>query len=177
MSYVTQAASIGDTSLYLDNVGDFAEGAGVAYIAAEAVGKTIRVAYTGRDFTQKKLTGCTITEAIPAGRQAWYQSFQTLPLTYTVFDNKIWFDKVIPDVLKGRVIYVDYYTTIVRLKDLTDEVPEKWRTAYKHFLRFANKRRLDDSIGKDDADYQRFDKALRTIIGNNNNGQSIRIRN
>lgn len=177
VAYVNGDQLAGQTELSITNAGDFGRNGGTAYVATDGTGTTIRISYTGVNMVDNKLTGCILPVDINNGRQVWAMPFQTFPLSYTVFHGRIWFEKVIPDSLQGRVLYIDFYEKLTPITSLTDSLPEHFRSLYQHFLRFALKRRLDDNIGQTDSDYVRFDKAIKMVMSNSNNGQEIRIIN
>ncbi len=59
---------------------------------------------------------------------------------------------------------------------LTDEIPEHYRDLYIDYLKFAIKRRRDDSIGlNDDSNGKSFIQGLSIINGNPGTGQIIRV--
>ena len=122
----------------------------------------------------------TLYDAFPAGTQIWAWNISTLPMFFTVADQIIngvqtyraYFDRPIPSILHGKNLYMDFYKSLVDITYLSDVLPESWRWVYVDYLRFAVKRRRDDSIGEDDEDYIRFVHGLQTIFGNPYTGQS-----
>ena len=171
------AANTGATSLYMVNTGDFPS-AGAIQMQAENFNQSIlTVSYTGNDVQNNILTGCTgITRPISVGSQGWAYQTQAYPINYTVFNNSIYFDSVVPIIMNGKNLYIDYYKALVDIVSINDIIPEHYRDIYKDYLRFAIKRRRDNSIGEDDPDYQRFQHAGTAQFANSYLGQMIRIQ-
>lgn len=131
-----------------------------------------------------------VIRAIPAGYQIWAYQTQAYPLSYTIFKDynstgltgvssglpRLWLDSVVPLQLHGLNIYIDYYTAYADIQYLSDTIPEHYRDIYKNYLRFAIKRRRDDTIGMNDVDYQRFLAASTAQFANVYLGQTIRIK-
>lgn len=123
----------------------------------------------------------TLYDAIPAGTQVW--SFQTnaLPVRYTVFKstvngetkNRLWFEAPIPTTMQGRLIYLDYYKALEDVRSMSDVLEEPFRDCYADYVRYAMKRRRDDTIGENDVDLQKFLKGAASVLGNNFTGQQI----
>lgn len=175
---VTSGATLsGATSLILSTTGDFAA-TGTVYIATESPTQSIlTVTYTGNNLATNTLTGCTgITRDITNGTQVAAYPTNTFPYTFTVYDGKLWFNSFIPVSLQGRNLYIDYYKKIEDIVFLADVIPEHFRDIYKDYLKFAIKRRRDDSIGEDDQDYIKFKNAIANVLGNPYTGQSIIIK-
>lgn len=166
----------GATSLVLASTGDL-PASGTVYIATELPTQSIlTVTYTTNNLLTNTLSGCVgITRNIASGTQVCANPAATYPYTYTVFDGKLWFNSFIPTSLQGKNLYIDYYKKIVDIVFLTDVLPEHFRDIYKDYLKFAIKRRRDDSIGEDDQDYIKFKNGIATILGNPYTGQSIII--
>jgi hypothetical protein len=177
-SVTVGSTTSGATSIVLSSTGDF-PATGTIMIATELPTQTIMsVAYTGNNLLTNTLTGCTgITRTIATGTQAWAYSTFSVPYFFTVFDDqsgnhKLWFDRPIPQGLQGKNLYLDYYKQIQDLTFLSDVIPEHYRDVYKDYLKFAIKRRRDDSIGEDDQDYIKFMNGLSVIMGNPYTGQT-----
>jgi len=117
----------------------------------------------------------TVLKTIPANTQAWAYPINAMPLYYTVWNGAIYFDRPIPPAMQGRNCYIDYYKKMVDIESLDETIPEHFRDIYKHFLRFAIKRRRDDGIGEEDPDYKRFIHAASSVFGNKYGGQNVRI--
>lgn len=172
-SFTNGATISGATSLTLDSTGDFPSN-GTVFIATENSAQSILIVnYTGNNLLTNTLTGCTgITRNVSSGVQIMNYSTFAYPYFYTVFDNKIWFDRAIPTSLQGKNCYIDYYKAITPIVFLNDEIPEHYRSVYADYLKFAVKRRRDDSLGENDEDYKRFKNGLATILGNPWTGQT-----
>jgi hypothetical protein len=168
----------GATSIVLSSTGDF-PAAGTLMIATELPTQSIlSVTYTANNLITNTLSGCSgITRNIAAGTQVWAYSTFAVPYFFTVFDDqsgnhKLWFDRPIPAGLQGKNLYIDYYKKITDMVFMSDVIPEHYRDVYKDYLKFAIKRRRDDSIGADDQDYKNFMAGLANILGNPYTGQS-----
>lgn len=168
----------GATSLVLSSTGDFPT-TGTVLIATELPTQSIMsVTFSGNNLLTNTLTGCSgISRNIAAGTQVWAYSTFAVPYFFTVFDDqsgvsKLWFDRPIPAGLQGKNLYIDYYKQIEDITFMSDVIPEHYRDVYKDYLKFAIKRRRDDSIGEDDEDYKKFMRGLTTIFGNPYTGQT-----
>jgi len=175
---LTTGVSIGATSLVVTNSGDFPS-EGVVMVATDDPTQLIMtVTYTGNNLLTNTLTGCTgVARAIPANTQIWAYSTFSVPYFFTVFEDnlgvpKLWFDRPIPNGLQGKNLYIDYYKKIEDIVFLSDTIPEHYRDIYKDYLKFAIKRRRDDSLGEDDQDYKKFMRGIANILGNPYTGQT-----
>lgn len=169
---------LGATSLVLTNSGDF-PAQGVVMIATDDPTQLIiSVTYTGNNLLTNTLTGVTgVSRAIPSGTQVWAYSTFSVPYFFTVFEDnlgvpKLWFDRPIPNGLQGKNLYIDYYKKIEDIVFLADVIPEHYRDVYKEYLKFAIKRRRDDSLGEDDENYKMFMRGIANILGNPYTGQT-----
>jgi len=179
MGGLTSAAALtGATSLTLNSVGDFPDSSsGVAYVATTDYDEEImEIAYTGIDKTTNQLTGVTgITRDIPSGTRVWSRPTISQPIYYTVYDDKLYFDRIIPDSMQGYNLYVDYYKKIGEVTSLSQELPEHYREIYKWYLRYAIKYRKDTSIGSDDPDLKKFESLVQALYNNLYTGQTTTI--
>jgi len=176
--YSTVDASIGAATLDLDSAGDFwTTNGGVAYVATTAYNQTImQIAYTGVNQATNQLTGVTgITRAIPAGTRVWSNPSIAQPAFYTVYEGKLFFDRIIPDSMQGNNCYLDYYKLLEEVTDLYQELPEYYRENYKFYLRYAIKYRKDITLPDDDADLKKFDDLLDALFENLYTGQQTII--
>jgi len=167
--YSTVLANIGATTVSLDSAGDFPNTAGgVAYVATTDFTQTImQIAYTAVDLTNNQLTGVTgITRSIPVGTRVWSRPTISQPIYYTVFENRMFFDRIIPDSMQGENVYIDYYKVIGEITDLTQILPENYREMYKFYLRYAIKYRKDISLGSDDPDLKKFEELVQALFNN-----------
>lgn len=174
----TAAALIGAVSLTLDSVGDFPNSSsGVAYIATTAYTQTIeQIAYTSVDFSTNQLLGVTgITRNIPSGTRVWSRPTVAQPIYYTVFDDKLFFDRIIPDSMQGTNLYIDYYKKYDEVVNLSQELPEHYREIYKWYLRYAIKYRKDNSVDSSDPDLKKFETLVQALFSNLYTGQSSTI--
>lgn len=175
----TSAAALsGAVSITLDSVGDFPDStSGVAYVATTAYSQTIdEIAYTSIDLTTNQLLGVTgLSRNIPSGTRVWSNPTVSQPIYYTVFDDKLYFDRVIPDSMQGQNLYIDYYKKIDEVESLSQELPEHYREIYKFYLRYAIKYRKDISLGSDDPDLKKFESLVQALFNNIYTGQTTTI--
>jgi hypothetical protein len=169
---------IGAGTVQLENTGDFwSTAGGVAFVATTAFDQTImEIQYTGRDLITNQLTGVTgITRAIPAGTRVWSNPTVAQPIYYTVFDNKLVFDRIMPDSMQGNNCYIDYYKKILEVTDLSQQLEENYRETYKWYLRYAIKYRKDIALGSDDPDLKKFEGLVDALFSNLYSGQDTII--
>jgi hypothetical protein len=174
----TANALAGAVSLTLNSVGDFPDSAGgVAYVATTAFTETIeQIAYTSVDFANNQLLGVTgLTRNIPAGTRVWSRPTVAQPIYYTVFDDKLFFDRIIPDSMQGTNLYIDYYKKYDEVTRLTQVLPEHYREIYKWYLRYAIKYRKDILLGSDDPDLKKFESLVQALFNNLYTGQDSTI--
>lgn len=178
-SEATEVAAIAATTLTLESVGDFpvASATGVAQVATSAFDQTImEIEYTGVDFVTNQLTGVTgITREIPVGTQIWVTPTIAQPMMYTVYDDKIVFDRIIPDSMQAKNLYIDYYKKETVVSNLYQELPEPYREIYKWYLRYAIKYRKDITLAQSDPDYKKFEELVQSLFDNLYTGQSTTI--
>ena len=175
-STTSSAVTSGTINLPLATTGDMPT-SGTVFIATEDPTQSIlTVSYTGNNLATNTLTGCSgITRNVSTNIQVWGTPVFTYAYFYTVFDGKIWFDKPVPQMAQGKNCFIDYYMKMYDLMSLSDTIPEHFRDCYKDYLKFAIKRRRDDSIGENDEDYKRFKNGITTVLGNPFTGQNIII--
>lgn len=167
----------GAVSITLVSTGDFGATGSLSVATDDPTQLIMTVAFTGNNLLTNTLTGCTgITRNIPATTQCWAYSTFAIPAFFTVFEDnlgvpKLWFDRPIPAGLQGKNIYLDYYKKLADIVFLSDTIPEHYRDVYKDYLKFAIKRRRDDSLGEDDQDYKKFMRGIANIMGNPYTGQ------
>jgi len=170
----TVLAGIGAVSLTLNSVGDFPNTAsGVAYVATTGFTQTImQIAYTSVDLTTNQLLGVTgITRSIPVGTRVWSRPTISQPIYYTVFDDKLVFDRIIPDSMQGNNLYIDYYKKIEKVVNLYQVLDEHYREIYKWYLRYAIKYRKDISLDSNDPDLKKFESLVQALFDNLYSGQ------
>ncbi len=171
--------SIGATEVSLNSAGDFPAGAtsGVAYVATTAFDQVLmQIEYTGVDLTTNKLTGVTgITRDIPEGTQIWSVPSLAQPIYYTVYDGKIWFDRIIPDSMQGTNIYIDFYKIIEEVVNLYQVLDEPYREIYKWYLKYAIKYRKDITTPVSDPDNAKFEGLITDLFNNLYTGQDTTI--
>lgn len=174
-SVTTAEAAIAAVTLNLESVGDFpfTNNNGVAYIATTDFDQeTLQIEYTGVDFLTNQLTGVTgIDRIIPAGTQIWVTPTIAQPITYTVYEDKIVFDRILPDSMQGNNLYIDYYTKEGEVEDLYQELREPYREIYKWYLRYAIKYRKDITLSQSDPDYKKFEELVQALFDNLYTGQ------
>lgn len=176
--YTTTVSGIGATTITLDSSGDFPDvTSGVAYVATTDYTQTImQIAYTGCDLTTNQLTGVTgITRAIPIGTRVWSRPTISQPIYYTIFEDRLFFDRILPDSMQGNNVYIDYYKKIVPVTSLSQLLPEHYREIYKWYLRYAIKYRKDIALGSDDPDLKKFEDLVQALFNNLYTGQDTTI--
>ncbi len=174
----TVAAGIGDPTVTLDSVGDFSgSSSGVAYVATTAYSQTLmQISYTGIDLTTNQLTGVTgITRAIPVGTRVWSNPTIAQPIYYTVYDGRLYFDRIVPDSMQGNNLYIDYYKKLDKVVNLYQILPENYRETYKWYLRYAIKYRKDITLKNDDPDLKKFEGLVQALFENLYTGQDTTI--
>lgn len=178
-SVTATEAAIAAVTLDLETVGDFpfTSNNGVAYIATTDFDQeTLQIEYTGVDFLTNQLTGVTgIDRIIPAGTQIWVTPTIAQPITYTVYEDKIVFDRILPDSMQGNNLYIDYYTKEGEVEDLYQELREPYREIYKWYLRYAIKYRKDITLSQSDPDYKKFEELVQALFDNLYTGQDTII--
>jgi hypothetical protein len=170
--------AIGAVTVTLENVGDFPDSAsGVAYVATADYDEEIEeIAYTGIDTATNQLTGVTgITRIIPDGTRVWSRPTISQPIYYTVFEEKLYFDRIVPDSMQGQNLYIDYYKKIDEVVSLSQELPEHYREIYKWYLRYAIKYRKDTSLDNKDPDLVKFEDLVQALFNNLYTGQDSTI--
>lgn len=177
-SVTVGSTSSGATSIVLSSTGDFPATGTIMVATEDPTQLILSVSYTSNNLLTNTLSGCSgITRTIASGTQCWAYSTFSTPYFFTVFNDqdgtpKLWFDRPVPAGLQGKNIYIDYYKQIEDIVFLSDVIPEHYRDVYKHYLKFAIKRRRDDSLGEEDSDYKAFINGLSIIMGNPYTGQS-----
>jgi len=175
----TAVAAIGATTIPLESAGDFPLGtnAGVASVATTAYSQILmQIAYTGVNQDTNELTGVTgITREIPIGTQIWVRPTIAQPFSYTVYDDRIVFDRVIPGSMQGVNVYIDYYRKSGEVTDLYQELREPYREIYKWYLRYAIKYRKDITLAQSDPDYKKFEELVDALFANLYTGQDTTI--
>lgn len=174
---ITTTAAIGATSIVLDNSGDFPAAGSVQFQAENYAQDILTISYTANNKNTNTLTGVTgVTRQITAGSQGWAYQTQAYPTLYTVIDGKLYLDSVVPQALNGINLFIDYYKALSDITSYSEVIPEHYSDIYKNYLRFAIKRRRDNTIGKEDPDYVRFLDAAKSTLGTDYIGQIIRIK-
>lgn len=171
----TEDALAGATFLTLNSVGDFpiVVPNGVMYIATTDFDQELlQVSYTMVDPITNEITGIAgIDRDIPAGTQVWITPTIGQPMFYTVYDDKIVFDRVLPDSMQGNNCYIDYYRKIDKVENLYQELEEPYREIYKWYLRYAIKYRKDITVSQSDPDYKKFEELMQAWFDNMYTGQ------
>ena len=171
------SALAGATTLVLDNSGDFSNAGAIVIQSEDYNGAMIVTSYTANDRVTNTLTlSSGLTRNVSAGMQVSMSANNAYPTFYTVFGKNIVFNRILPQVFNGKNLMVDYYKKHTPLTQLSDTLPEPYYSVYEHYLRYAIKKRRDDSLGEDDPDLKMFLKGLESIFGNDYLGQTIRIR-
>lgn len=171
-------AGIGATEITLNSAGDFnGSSSGQAYVATTEFDQTIMtINYTGVDLTTNQLTGVTgVTRAIPVGTRVWSNPTIAQPIYYTVYEGRLYFDRILPDSMQGNNLYVDYYKKLDEVVSLNQVLEEPYREIYKWYLRFAIKYRKDISLDSKDADLVKFEGLVQALFDNLYTGQGTVI--
>lgn len=174
----TALAATGAVSITLDSAGDFSDtSSGVAYVATTNYDETImQISYTSIDLTTNQLLGVTgITRDIPVGTRVWSRPTISQPIYYTVYSDKLVFDRILPDSMQGNNLYIDYYKKADVVTDLSQVLPEHYREIYKWYLRYAIKYRKDISLASSDPDLKKFEELVEALFQNLYTGQSTTI--
>jgi hypothetical protein len=179
MGGTTQSVALtGAVSITLDSAGDFPNvAAGVAYVATTGFTQTImQIAYTSVDLTTNQLLGVTgITRDIPSGTRVWSRPTISQPIYYTVYSDKLVFDRILPDSMQGYNLYIDYYQLMTVVADLSQVLPEHYREIYKFYLRYAIKYRKDILLPSADPDLKKFEDLVLALFNNLYTGQDTTI--
>jgi hypothetical protein len=176
--YTQAEVLVGATSITLDSAGDFPNSAsGVAYVATTAFTQTVmQIAYTSVDLTTNQLLGVTgVTRVIPSGTRVWSRPTISQPIYYTVYSDKLLFDRIIPDSMQGNNLYIDYYQKMVPVTDISQILEEHYREIYKWYMRYAIKYRKDILLGSDDPDLKKFEGLVEALFNNLYTGQDTTI--
>jgi len=173
----TAAVLSGATTLQLDTTGDLPINGGVAYVATEnSTQQILQIAYTANDRSTNTLSGVTgITRNISKGVQVWGRPALQTPARYTVYNDKLVFDSVIPQNMQGNNVFIDFYKKVSQITSLSDALPETYRNIYKSYLKWAIKYRKDNALPSNDPDLVRFKQAVEDIKNNLYTGQSTII--
>lgn len=175
----TAEAAIGAATLTLNSVGDFplTTPNGVAYVATTDYDQAImQIEYTGVNTLTNTLTGVTgIDRVIPVGTQIWVTPTIAQPICYTVYQDKIVFDRIIPDSMQGNNLYIDYYKKLPRIENLYQDLPEPYREIYEWYLRWAIKYRKDITLASSDPDLKKFEDLVQALFNNLYTGQDTMI--
>lgn len=169
---------IGDTDIVLEDSGDFwnVDGGSVAVATTDFDQEIMWLTYASNDKDTNTLHGVSgITRDFPAGTQMWTRPTISQPIYYTVYNDRLVFDRVIPDSMQGFNVYLDYYQLMQPVVNLYDIVPEHYRETYKWYLRFAIKYRKDIALPEDDPDLVRFQALVKAVYDNLYTGQDTSI--
>ena len=160
---------------------------GVAYVATSNYTQTIlQFSYQYRDITTNQLFGVKvqnslgvlvpgITRSIPVGTRIWSRPTISQPIYYTVFEDRLFFDRIIPDSMQGNNLYIDYYKRLDPVVSLSQELDEPYREIYKWYLRYAIKYRKDIALGSDDPDLKKFEDLVQALFNNLYTGQDTTV--
>lgn len=174
-TYTSGATLSGATTLQVTNVGDFSiYPSGTIFVATENFSQQImQVNYTGVDLTTNTFTGCTgITRNIGDNVQIFAFPNFSIASFYTVYDNKIVFNRPIPQIMQGQNIYIDYYKAMDVITDINVVLDEPYKDIYKYYIKYAIKYARDNSIKAElDPDFKMFSSLLTQWINNHYIGQ------
>jgi len=136
----------------------------------------MQISYTSVNLTTNQLLGVTgITRDIPSGTRVWSRPTISQPIYYTVYSDKLVFDRIIPDSMQGFNLYIDYYKKMSVVEDLSQVLPEHYREIYKWYLRYAIKYRKDILLGSNDPDLKKFEDLVLALFNNLYTGQDTTI--
>ena len=169
---------IGDTTIQLEDSGDFwdVNGGSVAVATTDFTQDIMWLTYTSNDKDTNTLHGVTgITRDFPAGTQMWTRPTISQPVNYTVYSDRLVFDRVLPESMQGFNVYLDYYAQMTPVVNLYDIVPEHYREIYKWYLRFAVKYRKDLALATDDPDLVKFQTLVKAVFDNLYSGQDTTV--
>jgi hypothetical protein len=169
----TAEALTGATQISLNSVGDFFPQGGSAQVATNNFDElVISIEYTSIDYDNNLLLGVTgITRDLPVGTQLWSRASMNQPVYYTVFEDRLVFSSIIPDVMQGTNCYIDYYKKMVKITNFYDIIPEEYREIYKSYLRWAIKYRKDVTTPTNDPDLVKFGDLVQALFDNLYTGQ------
>lgn len=175
----TSETLIGATTIDLDSAGDFPATTNPAsgIVATTDYDQEImQIEYTGVNLITNQLTGVTgVTRAIPAGTRIWVTPTIAQPMFYTVWEGKLFFDRIVPDSMQGNNLYIDYYKKVLPVENLYERLPEHYREIYKWYLRYAIKYRKDITLPDNDADLVKFKGLVQALFNNLYTGQDTII--
>jgi hypothetical protein len=178
-TYTSGATLSGSTTLTVTNIGDFGiSQTGTIFVATENFSQSIlQVNYTGVDLTTNTFTGCTgITRNIGDNVQVF--AFPTFAISsfYTVFDNKIVFNRPIAQIMQGQNVYIDYYKAMDYVTDINEILDEPYKDIYKYYIRYAIKYARDNSIkAESDPDFKMFANLVNQWVDNHYIGQMQKV--
>lgn len=178
-TYTSGATLSGATSLVVTNIGDFSiYPSGTIFVATENFSQQImQVNYTGVDLTTNTFTGCTgITRNIGDNVQIFAFPNFSIASFYTVYDNKIVFNRPIPDIMQAQNIYIDYYKAMTYITDINVVMDEPFKDIYKYYIRYAIKYLRDNTVKMEtDADFKMFMELVKQWIENHYIGQMQKV--
>ena len=77
--------------------------------------------------------------------------------------------------MQGNNLYIDYYSKMSVVTDLSQELPEHYRETYKWYLRYAIKYRKDILLDNNDPDLKKFEDLVQALFNNLYTGQDTTI--
>lgn len=170
---LTQAYSVGNQDLYLDDVREFNNPGGavsiedqtISYSAVGISGGTLRISTQG-------------THSSPSGSDAWQGTNMSLPNNFTVFADSstvtnlstgsayIYFSCPLSTLYANLDIFADYYRTIVAYTSDYNILDEPEYDIYVPYLAWRIKNRISKgSTGTDDKDYQLWQLLKANALG------------
>ncbi len=182
-SYTNGVTTTGSTTLVVDNAGDFQQN-GTVFIAAEDITQVYQqVTYTGVNLATNTLTGCTgITRDVPSGTQVFafptfaQASYYTVWYDEATAKGRIVFNRPVPQMMKARNVYIDYYKKMDNIDDINNVLPEPYSHIYQYYIKYAIKyRRNNDTKFETDPDGKRFIELMKQWIENHYIGQMPKI--
>ncbi len=176
-SVTSTSTSIGATTITVDNVGDFFPTGGSGFVATDNFTQDImQITYTGINLTTNQITGVTgVTRVIPTGTQIFAVATIGMPQFFTVYEDRIVFEKVIQDGLNGTNLYIDYYKRLMPVVDINEILPERYRNIYEAWLKYKIKCRKDPTTSKSDGDFVEFTTQLASVLQGIYSGQTLQI--
>lgn len=160
-------ASIGDTTLTLDNVSDFPT-SGNVFI------KGAIISYTGVDTSLNQLTGIpasgdgSIATAIADGVDVWSGLYREgIVQIYTVYDGNLYFWPMCDATYAGKNLYLNYWKEAPSVDSAADEIDILRFDMVKFWLTWAVRSQLMNNYGQrdiKDQDYQTFLQLLGNAV-------------
>lgn len=154
---VATQPAVGQITLVLTNVRDF-EDSGSITIGSNTI------TYTAKDNTTNTLSGIpasgtgSITATHAAGTDAWQHSSFGEPMFYTIFEDKLYFERPIDSDFEGDNLYMDFYRNMPEYNSDADLLDEPDVDMFVSYLKYAIKDKKSKGTIKiaNDPDYSKY---------------------